>query len=121
VLVVDDEVDTREWISQALEHYGTEVIAIATAKDALEVLDRLKADILVSDIGMPVEDGYSLIAKVRSRSSENGGKIPAIALTAYAREEDRQRSFQAGFQMHMSKPIEPLDLVRAIAKLAGRS
>lgn len=121
VLVVDDEVDTREWISQALEHYGTEVIAIATAKEVLEVLDRLKADILVSDIGMPVEDGYSLIAKVRSRSSEQGGEIPAIALTAYAREEDRRRSLQAGFQMHMSKPIEPLDLVRAIAKLAGRS
>jgi len=87
----------------------------------LETLQRWKPDILMSDIGMPGEDGYSLIRKVRSLSVESGGLTPAAALTAYAREDDRRQALAAGFQMHVAKPIGSMELISTVACLAGRA
>ena len=121
ILVVDDEPDTRKVISAVIEKSGAKVIACASAHEALETLVDWKPDILMSDIGMPGEDGYSLIQKVRSLSPESGGRIPAAALTAYAREDDRQRVLAAGYQLHVAKPIGARELVSMIANLAGRA
>jgi signal transduction histidine kinase len=121
VLVVDDEPDTRQVISAVITKSGAEVKTCASVTEALETLKRWKPDILMSDIGMPDEDGYSLIQKVRSLSVESGGLIPAAALTAYAREEDRERALAAGFQMHVAKPIGSRELIATIAGLAGRT
>lgn len=120
VLIVDDEIDTREFLVIALEQYGAEVIAAASADEAMRLLERLKPSVMVSDIGMPVEDGYTLIRRIRALAPKQGGTIPAAALTAYVREEDRIQALQAGFQMHVPKPIEPMQLVAVVAKLAGR-
>jgi CheY-like chemotaxis protein len=126
VLVVDDNVDTLELVTIILGEYGTEVITAASATEAIEAITQgargaitqLKPNILISDIAMPGVDGYSLIRKVRTLSSERGGRIPAIALTAYASEEERTRILDAGFQMHIPKPVEPSELVAVVAKLA---
>nr|WP_242038645.1 ATP-binding protein [Chroococcidiopsis sp. [FACHB-1243]] len=120
VLVVDDEIDTRDFLVAALEQYGAEATAAASAGEAFWLLERWQPDVLVSDIGMPVEDGYTLIRRIRALTPEQGGLIPAAALTAYAREEDRIQALRAGFQMHVPKPIEPMQLVAVVAKLAGR-
>jgi PAS domain S-box-containing protein len=120
VLIVDDEIDTREFLVIALEQYGAEVIAAASADEAMRLLERLKPSVMVSDIGMPVEDGYTLIRRIRALAPKQGGTIPAAALTAYVREEDRIQALQAGFQMHVPKPIEPMQLVAVVAKLAER-
>jgi PAS domain S-box-containing protein len=120
VLIVDDEIDTREFLVIALEQYGAEVIAAASADEAMRLLERLKPSVMVSDIGMPVEDGYTLIRRIRALAAKQGGTIPAAALTAYVREENRIQALQAGFQMHVPKPIEPMQLVAVVAKLAGR-
>ncbi|MCL1467857.1 response regulator [Argonema galeatum] len=119
VLVVDDDADTRLFLCMVLEQCGANVTLASSAFEAFEVIQNLKPDILVSDIGMPQEDGYSLIRKVRSLSAEEGGLIPAIALTAYARTEDRMRSLLEGFQIHIPKPVEPAELAAAVANLAG--
>jgi CheY-like chemotaxis protein len=124
--VVDDNVDTLELVTIILGEYGTEVITAASATEAIEAITQgarsasaqLKPNILISDIAMPGVDGYSLIRKVRTLSSEQGGQIPAIALTAYASEEERTRILDAGFQMHIPKPVEPSELVAVVAKLA---
>lgn len=87
----------------------------------MQLLETWQLDILISDIGMPVEDGYSLIRRIRALPAEKGGKVRAIALTAYAREEDRIRAISAGFHMHVSKPIDPLHLVAVVANLAESS
>lgn len=121
VLVVDDEVDAREMLTAMLEHSGAEVKAVASVSEALESFELLTPDVLVSDIGMPVEDGYALIRQIRDRPPERGGRIPAVALTAYARAEDRTRVLLAGFQLHVPKPVEPSELVAVIANLAGRT
>jgi PAS domain S-box-containing protein len=121
VLVVDDEADTREFLTAVLEECGADVTAIASAKEALEVITRLGPDVLISDIGMPGEDGYALIRKVRSLESGRGKRIPAVALTAYAREEDRTQALLTGFQLHMSKPVSPAELAAVVANLAGRA
>jgi signal transduction histidine kinase len=121
VLVVEDEEDTRELLTTALEQCGAEVDAVVSAAEALERLDGRLPDVLVSDLAMPDEDGYALIRKVRARPAERGGRVPAAALTAYARAEDRVRSLAAGFQMHVPKPIDPADLVSMVAALAGRT
>jgi PAS domain S-box-containing protein len=121
VLIVDDETDSREVLTATLEQVGAEVTAVASASEALDAITQLTPDVLVSDIGMPLEDGYSLIRKVRQLKAEQGGQIPAIALTAYARPEDRMRAIAAGFQMHIAKPLEPAELVTMVASLAGRS
>jgi CheY-like chemotaxis protein len=119
--VVEDEDDTRELLTTALEQCGAEVTAVPSAADALASLDRLPPHVLVSDLAMPEEDGYSLIRKVRSREAERGGHVPAAALTAYARAEDRIKALASGFQMHLPKPIDPADLVTIVASLAGKA
>ena len=120
VLVVEDEEDTRDLVVMALRQSGAEVSACASVPEALAELDRLPPDVLVSDIGIPEEDGYSLIQKVRSRDPGSGGRVPAAALTAYARAEDRRRTLAAGYQKHLAKPLDPAELVTAVAQLAGR-
>jgi CheY-like chemotaxis protein len=120
VLAVDDEADTREMIRAVLEHCQMEVITVASASEALEAIALSRPDVLLSDVGMPGEDGYALIAKVRALSAERGGQTPAAALTAYVRAEDRVKVLNSGFQLHVSKPIEPNELVAVVANLAGR-
>jgi CheY-like chemotaxis protein len=120
ILVVEDEPDTRLMIKMALERYGAAVIPAANAGEALECLKKRPIDLLLSDIAMPEEDGYTLINKVRALKPEQGGNIPAVALTAYARAEDCANTLSAGFQMHMPKPFEPIELARAIASLVRK-
>ncbi|HSD47339.1 MAG TPA: ATP-binding protein [Pyrinomonadaceae bacterium] len=121
VLVVDDEADTRELISEVLKEVGSEVIACRSVAEALVALEQHKPDILISDLGMPDEDGYSLISKIRALPAERGGHIPAAALTAYARAEDRMRVLRSGFQFHLPKPVDSAELVTVVASLAGRA
>jgi PAS domain S-box-containing protein len=121
VLVVDDEADTRELLKFGISQCGALVTTASSAKDALEMLDQERPEILISDIGMPDEDGYELIRKVRALPVEKGGAIPAIALTAYARTEDRMRVLRAGYQMHVPKPVEFAELIAIIASLIRRS
>jgi CheY-like chemotaxis protein len=122
ILIVDDDPDMRDLLAYTLEVCGAEVIAVATANAAISALtdSSLPMDILISDIGMPDEDGYSLLRRVRALKPENGGRIPAIALTAYARTQDRTAALLAGFQSHIAKPVEPAELIAVIANLAGR-
>ncbi|NJN56882.1 MAG: response regulator [Leptolyngbyaceae cyanobacterium SL_5_9] len=120
-VVVDDEVDTREIITLILEGYGTRVISAASVSEALEAVEQFIPDVLVSDIGMPLEDGYTLIRKVRELELDRDGMIPAIALTAYARPEDQHQAVAAGFQLHLPKPVEPEKLAKAVAELVGRA
>lgn len=120
VLVVDDEPDARELLTLTLTHSGAEVRVAASAREAVDILDEWKPDVLVSDIGMPSQDGYELMRKVRARDTERGGGIPALALTGYASPEDSARALRAGFQVHMAKPVSPSDLVASVAKLAKR-
>ncbi|MBD1909032.1 PAS domain-containing protein [Leptolyngbya sp. FACHB-8] len=117
VLVVDDEVDTREFLQAALEQYGAGVTSAASATEAWELLQTYKPDVLLSDVGMPDEDGLTLIRRIRSLPPGCGGQIPAAALTAYAREGDRLQALAAGFQMHIPKPIEPIQLLTVIMRL----
>ena len=119
VLVVDDDRDTLDTLWMVLKECGAEVRTADGAASALEVLGDWRPDALVSDIGMPGEDGYSLIAKVRALSRDQGGQTPALALTAYARSEDRVRALSAGFQMHMAKPVEPAELVAMVSTLTS--
>jgi PAS domain S-box-containing protein len=120
ILVVDDEADARQLIEQLLRDADAEVHSAASAAEALVLLESVRPDVLVSDIGMPQRDGYQFIAAVRKLSAERGGKTPALALTAFARTEDRVRTMDAGYQMHLSKPVEPRELLSAIASLASR-
>jgi PAS domain S-box-containing protein len=121
VLVADDEADTRALLRVMLEQCGAEVMTAASAAEALRLFEQSRPDVLVSDIGMPEEDGYALIAGVRALEAESGGRVPAIALTAYARAEDRVRVLRAGFQVHVPKPIEPDELLAVVASLVGRT
>ena len=121
ILLVEDEKDSRDLIAEILRGAGGDVKAVASAREAMAEIPVYRPEILISDIGMPDEDGYSLIRRIRDRSPEEGGLIPAIAVSAYAREEDRIRSLSAGYQMHLAKPFEPLDLTAAIERLARRS
>ena len=120
VLVVDDEPDARDLIATVLTGCGAEVVSVESADDALEEMERQRFDVLVSDIGMPLMDGYALIKKVRRLPPERGGRIPAAALTAYAGVEDRMRVLSAGYQMHIPKPVEPAELTTIVANLAER-
>ncbi|QHG18643.1 response regulator [Nostoc sp. ATCC 53789] len=117
VLVVDDEADTRNLLSFMFEEYGAIATAVASVDEALAVLEQAKADILISDIGMSEQDGYTLIRKLRSLEPEKGGCMPAIALTAYTREEDRLEALSAGFQQYLSKPIDPTKLIAMVASV----
>jgi signal transduction histidine kinase/ActR/RegA family two-component response regulator len=120
VLVVDDEADARDLLTAVLEQCGAEVTPVGSAAEALDALDRVRPHVLISDISMPDVDGYTLIRKIRALGLDRGGRVPAIALTAYARAEDRERALAVGFQMHVAKPVEPADLVDVVSRLAGR-
>ena len=120
VLVVDDEEDGRTLVAMVLEKCGAQVTEVSSAADGFKALQKLKPDVLISDLGMPGEDGYSLIKKVRALPPEQGGQIPAAALTAYARLEDRMRVLRSGFQIHIPKPVEPAELIAVVANLSGR-
>ncbi|MEH2457696.1 hybrid sensor histidine kinase/response regulator [Nostoc sp.] len=117
VLVVEDDADSRDFITFVLEQDGAFVIPVSSAFEALQTLTEVKPNVLVSDIGMPDMDGYMLIHELRTWTPEQGGQIPAIALTAFARNDDQQKALKAGFQMHLSKPINPEELIAAIVKL----
>ena len=119
VLVVDDEPDARNLIERVLRSHGASVYTAANATQALQSLQQNKPDVLLSDIGMPDEDGYSLLYKLRKLDPEQGGETPAVALTAFARSEDRKRALLAGFQMHVPKPVEAGELLAVIANLSG--
>ena len=121
VLVIDDEEDARELLTITLTHSGAEVRTAATVRAALKILDQWRPNVLVSDIGMPGEDGYDLIRTVRALESERGGKIPAVALTGYASAEDAVRARVAGYDTHMAKPVAPSDLVVALASLMAKA
>jgi PAS domain S-box-containing protein len=117
ILLVDDDSDTREFQAFLLEQNGAKVIAVASGLEALQALNSFIPDVVVSDIGMADMDGYMLMEQIRKRPPNRGGKIPAIALTAYAAYIDQQQAIQAGFQMHITKPVEPEILVRGIVSL----
>jgi PAS domain S-box-containing protein len=121
ILIVDDEADTRSLLMASLSHCGAKVVLAASVSEAFAALSGGLPDVLISDIGMPDQDGYDLIRHLRSLPLERGGKIPAIALTAYARVEDRLKALRAGFQMHVPKPVELAELVTVVASVAGRS
>ncbi|HEY9600206.1 MAG TPA: PAS domain S-box protein [Allocoleopsis sp.] len=117
VLVVDDEVDTRDYLTAVLAEYGAQATGVASVSEAIFAIAQLPPDILVSDISMPGEDGYSLIRQVRALESQ-AASIPAVAITAHAMEEDRKNAIAAGFNQHIPKPIEPTQLVAVVANLA---
>jgi len=120
-LIVDDNEDALLLTSVILEGYGTEVMTAESASKAFKIFSQTKPDILICDLAMPDEDGYSLIRQIRNLTPEEGGLIPAIALTASARDQDRFLSIEAGFQVHLSKPVEIEELVAVVADLAKQS
>jgi len=121
ILVVDDDSAAVELVQEVLGQAGGEARGAVTADEALRTLERWLPDVLVSDIEMPGEDGHTLIRKIRALSPERGGKTPAVALTAFGRPEDRIRSLMAGFNIHVSKPVDPDELTAIVASLAGRA
>jgi CheY-like chemotaxis protein len=120
VLVVDDDDDARGLLQKVLEIQGATVKTVASAREALDVLGTERVDVLLSDIEMPGTDGYQLIKELRLRPSQHGGSVPAAALTAYARTEDRLRALRAGFQLHLAKPVQPSELITVVGSLAAR-
>jgi CheY-like chemotaxis protein len=120
---VDDEADARELVTVLLKQFGARVTATASVAEALAALRQgesgQRPDVIISDIGMPDEDGYMLIRRVRQLPPEEGGRIPAVALTAFERASDRVRALSAGFQFHVPKPVEPEELAMVIANLTG--
>jgi PAS domain S-box-containing protein len=121
VLLVEDERDTREFLKTILEGCGAAVTEAASAAEALAALEHARPDVLVSDIGMPGENGYELIKRVRALPAERGGRVPAVALTAYAGPKDRRRALLAGFHTHLAKPVEPDELLAVLASLSARN
>ena len=120
VLLVEDDDDSRKLLGTMLKRYGARVTSTKSAKEALSVFDSELPDVLISDIGMPDQDGYELIRKLRSAPPERGGLTPAIALTGYASRKDRERALSAGYHQHIAKPVEQSDMIAAIAALVGR-
>ena len=108
-------------IREVLVQAGADVVDSRSTDDALREVARRRPDVLVSDIEMPGQDGYSLVRKLRALSPEQGGKIPAVALTAFGRPEDRIRSLQAGFNLHLTKPVDPAELIASVASMLGRA
>ncbi len=121
VLVVDNNVDSLELTSFILNDYKAKVIAVETASKALEAIAQFMPNILISEILLPDRDGYSLIHQIRTLPPQKGGLIPAIALTVCAKYQDRVLALESGFQTHIAKPLEPSELVAAVAKLARKS
>lgn len=120
VLVVDDEIDARSLLSAMLERCGAQVVTVSSAREGLESVESWKPDVLIADIGMPIEDGYGLIKKVRALPKERGGQTPALALTAYARTEDRVRALSEGYQVHLAKPVDRFELAAVVTSLGHR-
>ena len=120
VLMVDDDPDALDLASTILNGAGADVRKCLSAAEALEILPQWPPDVLVSDIEMPDEDGYSLIRKVRAWDAERGRRTPAVALTAYGRPQDRVRSLTAGYNMHVPKPVDPAELTTIIASVVER-
>jgi signal transduction histidine kinase/CheY-like chemotaxis protein len=120
ILVVDDQPDAQDLIRRVLENCGAQVITCSSGAEALATLQRDKPAVLLSDIGMPEMDGYELLKKIRALGDEQGGQLPAVALTAFARSEDRTRALLSGFAAHITKPVEPTELAVTIASVAGR-
>jgi CheY-like chemotaxis protein len=120
VLIVDDEDDVRDFLTQVLCAAGADVASAATAKDGLDLFHRLSPDVLLSDIALPGEDGYAFIREIRALSRDSGSTVRAAALTANARPEDAARALDAGFDMHIAKPVEPDELIGIVAGLAER-
>jgi CheY-like chemotaxis protein len=121
VLVVDDGEDVREVVSAVLAQRGAEVQAVGTPAEALEAMARFAPHVLVSEVEMRGETGFSLIQKVRALPADHGGMVPAAALSAYGRTDDRVQALLAGFQIHVPKPVQPTELVAVVASLAGRT
>jgi PAS domain S-box-containing protein len=117
ILIVEDDADTQDLLTTVLQRHGAEVTTVGSGAGALEAIARSKPDVIISDIGMAGENGYELIRKIRSMDPKKGGRIPAIALTAYAGAADRRRALLAGFQTHLAKPVEPDDLLAVIQSL----
>jgi CheY-like chemotaxis protein len=107
-------------VSEVLRDQGAEVHVAGSAREAMEAFQRIRPDVVVSDIGMPDVDGLTLMRAIRALSADQGGRTPAVALTAYARSQDAQRAFAAGYQVHVVKPVEPARLAAAVANLSGR-
>lgn len=120
ILIVDDDTDGRNFQSTVLSGCGAQVLAVGSVRKALEVFEQFDPDLLVGDIRMPLEDGYSLIRKVRRRKAKSGGDIPAISVTAYFNEEERVRALRAGYQIQIPKPLDPGVLALTVASVAGR-
>jgi CheY-like chemotaxis protein len=119
LIVVDDHADSREVVTTILIHAGATVTAVASVADALATMRRTRPDIVICDVAMPGESGFDLIRQIRGWPAEDGDAFRALALTAYARPEDRERALRAGFDAYVSKPAEPRDLVEAVARLAA--
>jgi CheY-like chemotaxis protein len=120
VLVVDDEAQAREVVAAVLGQYGADVTLAASAQEALALVGRLRPHVVVSDIVMPDQDGYAFLRALRALPEDEGGMIPAVALTAAVTAEDRLSVLRAGFQFHLTKPADPIELVQAIASLARK-
>ena len=119
ILLVEDDPETLDMLKFIFDECGAEVTTADSVSEALEALERFRPDALISDIAMPNQDGYDLIRQVRSRGPGQGGKIPAVALTAYASAEDRIRVLASGYQRHVSKPVDPGELITTVASLTG--
>jgi CheY-like chemotaxis protein len=120
LLVVDDEPDAREFVARIMTEAGADVRVAASTAEALRAIADQPPDLLISDIGMPQSDGFELIRLIRALPAEAGGQMPAMALTAFARPEDRQQALIAGYQSHLAKPVQPAELATEIARLARR-
>ena len=121
VLIVDDAADARDILARMLEDCHVRVQQASSAEEAMSILSEERTDVLVSDIGMPEMDGYEFIRRVRAQTDGKSRNVPAVALTAFARSEDRTRALLAGFQMHLAKPVQPTELMAAIGSLAGKT
>jgi CheY-like chemotaxis protein len=117
---VDDEPDARRLVARILRTCGAETLAAESMAEALQLLEHQQPHVLLSDLGLPEHDGYELIQTIRLLPARQGGTIPAAALSAFARSEDRRRAMLAGFQTHLAKPVEPSELLAVVANLAGR-
>ncbi len=119
-LIVDDDRDSRILLKTVLEYCGALVTVAGSAHDAMRILERVAPDVIVTDIAMPTNDGYWLVEQVRARSAEDGGNVPAIAVTAYGDEHGPHRTLSAGFQAHLRKPNDPWELCRVVASVVRR-
>jgi CheY-like chemotaxis protein len=121
VVVIDDQADARELVARVLSECGAEVTSSDDAAETLRLVETIRPHVLISDIGMPRVDGFELLRRVRALGASRGGMLPAIALTAFARTEDRTRALRAGFLMHIAKPVEAAELIASVASITGRT